>query len=69
MINVVNIKDYKFEDIMLSPSDLKKIFRGKTDATFLNWAKRGLLKKYKIGGCVFYKADDVKKLIEQSAEE
>ncbi len=68
MLNLVKINDYKFDEKMLRAKDLKKIFLGINQATYENWAKQGLINRYKIAGSVFYKLSEVKKLIENSKE-
>ena len=69
MNNVINIKDKLGNERMLRAKDLSEIFVGTTQTTFDNWVKGGLLDRYKIGGGVYYKLSDVKKLIENSRED
>lgn len=69
MLNVVNIKDYKPKEKMLSAKDVKKLFNGGvSQATLANWVNKKLISRYKIGGLVFYKESEIMSLIERSRE-
>ena len=59
-------KDFEFNEKMLRAKDLSKIFVGISDATFIGWAKQGLITQYRIGGSIFYKLSEVELLIENS---
>lgn len=64
MENVINITREDMPDKMLRAKDLQEIFINTSQATFDNWVRLGLLDRYKIGGGVYYKLKDVKKMIE-----
>ena len=68
--NVIKLRDENiiFDEKMLRAKDLSKIFVGTVQATFDNWVRSGLLHRYKIGGGVYYKLSEVKKLINNSVE-
>lgn len=65
MSNVINLD---MPDKMLRAKDMSKIFIGTSQATYDNWVRMGLIHRYKIGGGVYYKLSEVKKLIENSIE-
>lgn len=66
MNNVVPIKkNNDLSDLkMLRARDLQEIFVNTSQATFTEWVKLGLIDRYKIGGGVYYKLSDVKKMID-----
>lgn len=68
MLNVINMETYRPKDRLLSARDMKEIFSGVSQATLGNWAKKGIISRHKIGGLVFYKESEVKRLIERSKE-
>lgn len=51
---------------MLRAKDLSEIFVGIDASTVTQWAKKGILDCYRIGGSNFYKESDILKLIENS---
>lgn len=66
MENVINISRDEMPDKMLRAKDMSEIFINTSQATYDNWARMGLIHRYKIGGGVYYKLSEVKKLIENS---
>jgi hypothetical protein len=64
MENVINMTREEMPDKMLRAKDLQEIFINTSQATFDNWVRLGLIDRYKIGGGVYYKLKDVKKMIE-----
>lgn len=68
MSNVVNIREYSYDEKLIRARDLSNIFIGINPATYDMWVKRGFLNRYKIGGSNFYKLSEVKDLIENSRE-
>lgn len=66
MDNVININE--LPDKMLRAKDMSKIFINTSQATYDNWVRMGLIHRYKIGGGVYYKLSEVKKLIDNSLE-
>lgn len=65
MENVINID---MPEKMLRAKDMSKIFINTSQATYNGWVRMGLIHRYKIGGGVYYKLSEVKKLIENSIE-
>lgn len=63
MENVINMT---MPDKMLRAKDMSEIFVNTSQATYDNWVRMGLIHRYKIGGGVYYKLSEVKKLIENS---
>ena len=68
MSEIVKFNKNDMPEKMLRAKDLQEIFINTSQATFDNWVKMGLLHRYKIGGGVYYKLNEVKKLIENSLE-
>ena len=68
MKNIVQMKEYRFNEKMLKAKDLKKIFPSVSQSTLATWAAQGLLNRYKICGGVFYKLSEIVELIENSKE-
>ena len=66
MDNVINIMS--MPEPMLRAKDMAKIFINTSQATYDNWVKAGLIHRYKIGGGVYYKLSEVKKMIENAIE-
>ena len=66
--NVIKLNRDNFPEPMLRAKDLSKIFINTAQATYDNWVRSGLLHRYKIGGGVYYKLSEVKKLIDNSIE-
>lgn len=69
--NVINFdkeEDNIFEDKMMRAKELSKIFVGTVQSTFDSWVRLGLIHRYKIGGGVYYKTSEIKKLIENSID-
>ena len=69
MSNVINIKDFQFEEKFIRAKDIKKIFVGIVQTTVDSWVRAGLIRRYKILGSVFYKLSDIKTMIENAAED
>ena len=65
MENVINMT---MPEKMLRAKDMSEIFINTSQATYDNWVRMGLIHRYKIGGGVYYKLSEVKKLIENSRE-
>lgn len=68
MSNVINIKDFCFDEKFIRAKDIKKIFIGIVQSTVDSWVKAGLIKRYKILGSVFYKLSEIKEMVEKSVE-
>lgn len=71
MNNVINLyekKDVIFDEKMLRAKEMQEIFIGTSQATFDNWVRLGLIHRYKIGGGVYYKLSEVKRMIENCCE-
>lgn len=71
MNNVISIyekKDEIFDEKMLRAKEMQEIFIGTSQATFDNWVRLGLIHRYKIGGGVYYKLSEVKKMIENCCD-
>lgn len=66
MENIIEMKRDYMPDKMLRAKDLQEIFINTSQATFDNWVRMGLIHRYKIGGGVYYKLAEVKKMIENS---
>ena len=66
MDNVINIVKEGMPEKMLRAKDMQEIFINTSQATFNNWVCMGLIHRYKIGGGVYYKLSEVKKMIENS---
>lgn len=69
MTNVVKFSKEKpsvLNDKYLRTRDLKEIFVGISPAVITKWSKMGILKPYKIGGCLFFKSSDIKQLLEDA---
>lgn len=66
MENVINISREDMPEKMLRAKDMQEIFINTSQATFNNWVRMGLIHCYKIGGGVYYKLSEVKKMIENS---
>lgn len=68
MENVINMVREDFPDKMLRAKDMSEIFINTSQATYDNWVRAGLIHRYKIGGGVYYKLGEVKKMIENAIE-
>lgn len=68
MQNVINMTREDFPDKMLRARDMSEIFINTSQATYDNWVRAGLIHRYKIGGGVYYKLSEVKKMIENAIE-
>ena len=68
MSDVINIIREDLPEKMLRAKDMSEIFINTSQATYDNWVRMGLIHRYKIGGGVYYKLSEVKKLIENSRE-
>lgn len=66
MENVINIMG--MPEPMLRAKDMSKIFINTSQATYENWVKSGLIHRYKIGGGVYYKLSEVKRMIDNAVE-
>lgn len=66
MVNVINLNREEMPDKMLRAKDLQEIFINTSQATFDNWVRMGLVHRYKIGGGVYYKLQEIKNMIENS---
>lgn len=67
--NVIKLKTENiFTEVLIRAKDMKKIFWNVADSTFSDWAKKGLIRRHKIEGSVFYKLSDIKRLIKESEE-
>lgn len=66
MENVINLNREEMPDKMLRAKDLQEIFINTSQATFDNWVRMGLVHRYKIGGGVYYKLQEIKNMIENS---
>jgi hypothetical protein len=53
---------------MVRARELKKLFVGLAQSTLGKWVSYGLITRYKIGGSVFYKLNEIEDLIEKSAD-
>ena len=68
VISLYQKKESIYNDKMLRAKEMQDIFIGTSQATFDNWVRLGLIHRYKIGGGVYYKLSEVKKMIENSCE-
>lgn len=63
MNNVISINKRIEDKRFTNARGLQKIFIGLGRSTIDDWAREGILTRYKIAGSVFYDLDEVKKLV------
>ena len=63
MNNVISLNKNIEDKRYTTARGLQKIFLGLGRSTIDDWAKGGILTRYKIGGSVFYDLDEVRQLV------